>query len=211
MKVVDHNATALSETDHVIVRQFNKLLIAHKKRVDTEEQNKIWAEIGETTIDALAVQYKDAEARRALISADLSQAQQAVDNLVIQNDTLIDAINSITHALNTEGITPNPISLNTLNKQAGMSQKELVTNRSKAVGDLLASTFCEASDLAKDTLQHQVHGIAERLREAREEVWRKKMELDKAESLVKRIAYKREAKEAVMKMMQQGQEGLFSN
>jgi hypothetical protein len=211
MKVVDYNATALSDNDHAIVREFNNLLIAHKKRVDTEEQNKIWAEIGETTIDALVVQYTDAETQRDLISADPSQAQQAVDNLVIQNDTLVDAINSITHALNSEGITPNPLQLNTLSKQASTSQKELITNRSKVVGDLLASTFCEASDIAKDTLQRQVHGIAERVREAREEVWRKKMDLDKAEGLVKRIAYKREAKEAVMKMMQQGQEGLFSN
>lgn len=211
MKVVDRNATALSDTDHAIVCEFNKLLTAHKKRVDTEEQNKIWAEIGETTIDALAIQYKDAETRRALISADLIQAQQAVDNLVIQNDTLVDAINSITDALNCEGITPSPIHLNTLSKQDGTSQKELITNRSKAVGDLLASTFCEASDIAKGPLQRQVHGIAERVRDAREEVWRKKMELDKAESLVKRIAYKREAKEAVLKMIQQGQEGLFSS
>ncbi|KAM0242860.1 hypothetical protein ACHAP5_007194 [Fusarium lateritium] len=211
MEVVDDSATTLSDTDHAIVREFNKLMAAQKKRVKAEEQNKIWAEIGETTIESLVAQGKDAEAKQALISADLSQAQQAVDRLVIEYDVLVVAINNVTQAIDSEGVTSNPMHLDTLSNQAGISQKELIANRSRAFGDFLASTFCGASDIAKDTLQHQINGIAERLREAREEVWRKKMELGKAESLVKMIAHKREAKEAVMKMMQQAQDGLFSN
>jgi hypothetical protein len=92
-----------------------------------------------------------------------------------------------------------------------MSQKELIAIRSKVVEEFLASGFCEASDIAKSDLHNQVHGLSERIREAHEEVWRKKTELNRAESLVKRITCKREAKEAVMRMMQQGQEGLFSS
>ncbi|KAM0290848.1 hypothetical protein ACHAO9_004775 [Fusarium lateritium] len=211
MEVVDDNAITLSDTDHAIVREFNKLMGAQKKRVKTEEHNKIWAEIGETTIEALVAQGEDAEAQQALILADLSQAQQAMDRLVIEHDVLVVAINNVTQAVDSEGVTSNPIHLDTLSKQAGISQKELIANQSRAFGDLLASTFCRASDIFKGTLQHQINGIAERLREAREEVWRKKMELGKAEGLVKMIAHKREAKEAVMKMMQQAQDGLFSN
>lgn len=211
MKDADNNATALSDTDHNIVREFNKLLVAHMKRVDTEEQNKIWAEIGETTMEALAAQSKDAEAQLLLISADLSQAKQAVEKLVVQHDTLVGAFNSVTRDLDSEGIAPDTAHPNTLSKQAGMSQKELIANRSKVVEGFLASGFCEASDITKNNLQNQVHGLSERIREAHEEVWRKKTDLDRAERLVKRIACKREAKEAVLKMMRQGQEGLFSN
>ncbi|KAH6962926.1 hypothetical protein DER45DRAFT_534160 [Fusarium avenaceum] len=211
MKDAHHNATALSDTDHDIVREFNRLLVAHKKRVDTEEQNKIWAEIGETTMEALAAQSKDAEAQRLLISADLSQAKQAVEKLVIQHDTLVEACNSMTRVLASEGIAPDTAHPNTLSKQTGMSQKELIAHRSKVVEEFMVSGFCEASDIAKNDLQNQVHGLSERIREANEEVWRKKTEFDRAERLVKRIACKREAKEAVLKMMQKGQEGLFSN
>ncbi|WZH45607.1 hypothetical protein QYS62_006671 [Fusarium acuminatum] len=211
MKDVDHDATALSDTDHDIIREFNKLLVAHKKRVDTEEQNKIWAEIGETTMEALTAQSKDAEAQRLLISVDLSQAEKAVEKLVIQHDTLVGAFKSVTRALDSEGITPNTAHPNNLSKHADMSQKELIAIRSKVVEEFLASGFCEASDIAKSDLHNQVHGLSERIREAHEEVWRKKTELNRAESLVKRITCKREAKEAVMRMMQQGQEGLFSS
>jgi hypothetical protein len=53
--------------------------------MDTKEQKRIWAEIGKTTINALVAQRKNAEAQQAQISANLSQAQQAVNNLVIQH------------------------------------------------------------------------------------------------------------------------------
>ncbi|KAF5026759.1 hypothetical protein F66182_1178 [Fusarium sp. NRRL 66182] len=167
------------------LQEFNKIVSAK----ESEYAALLFAQVNDVALSELEERRSKAENHRDQASETLKGAEESLRLLLVKQDAVKETRDRLIQEMDGEEIATTTDDLEThhLLNNGNMSQEEAIHNRTRVFNCMLRMTSRDATDNIKQVLGQQAREIAERVKEARDDVACKLSMLEKAKDQFRSI------------------------